>query len=118
MTIFSIADYRWKFAIKDQKSANLRTQTLPKEREERILNALLNSENPNCLQKYISASKNPAVAKLKLKRAEFKYTHFLVTVATETGYIELLTENALETCVYQCLKENNCEDFFLRSEKG
>lgn len=113
-----ISDILWKFAIRDHKTQCCNVHTLSQDDENRFLNSLCNTENPKCLQSYISASRNPVVANIKVQHAEFANTRLKLRVVIETKFIEKLREGDVETCVYQCLMNNNCGDLVLCLENG
>ena len=113
-----ISDCVWKYAIQDQKTQRYHMDLLSKDDKNRFLNSLCNIENPKCLQKYLSSSSKPAVASIKVQHAEFTFPKLTLNIVIETKFIELLREGDVETCIYQCLKENNCDDLVLCFEDG
>lgn len=113
-----ISDFIWKFAFRDQKTQHYYTHPLSQDDENRFLNSLCNIKNPKCLQRFLSASRKPAVANINVKHAEFTNTHLKLSAVIETKLIELLREGDVETCIYLCLKNNNCEDLVLCLEDG
>lgn len=116
-----ISDYIWKFAIKDQKTQKYYPHPLSQDDENRFLNSLCNIGNPKCLQRFLSASRKPAVANINVQHAKFTNTHLKLSAVIETKFIELLEllgEVDVVTCIYLCLKNNNCEDLVLCFEDG
>lgn len=116
-------DCRWKIVL-CAESTDLRTQgnplyTLTEEDRNRFLKAIYDKSNPRCLQHFLLHSGKPALANLQLLNVEFTSdSHLKIIFVIETKYYELLQECDIETCVYQCLKENNCGDLLLCSERG
>lgn len=118
-----MADYVWKVVLKvesaDQRTRNSFQYTLTENDKNRFLKALVGESTPRCLKHFLLKSKNPAAANLKLHNAEFMPDGRLrLTLETQTRNITLLQQYDVETCVYQCLKENNCWDLLLCTEKG
>lgn len=115
---FTLADYVWRVVLKVE-SKEQRTHILTENDKNRVLIALVGESNPRCLKHFLSKSKNPAAANLKLHNADFMLDGRLrLAFETQTRNIELIQQYDVETCVYQCLKENNCWDLFLCTEKG
>lgn len=120
---FHLADYVWNVVLKvestDQRTQNSFQYTLTENDKNRFLKALVGKSNPRCLKHFLLKSKNPAAVDLKLHNAEFMPDgRLMLTFETETRNITLLQQYDVETCVYQCLKENNCWDLLLCTEKG
>lgn len=120
---FTLADYVWRVVLKvdskDQRTQTCLQYTLTENDKNRFLSALVGKSNPRCLKQFLLKSKNPAAANLKLHNAEFMPDgRFRLTVETKTRNITLLQQYDVETCVYQCLKENNCWDLLLCTETG
>lgn len=120
---FTLADYVWRVVLKaeskDQRAQNSFQYTLTENDKNRFLKALVGESNPRCLKHFLLRSKNPAAANLKLCYAEFIPDERLkLSLETQTRNITLLQQYDVETCVYQCLKENNCCDLLLCTEKG
>lgn len=118
-----MADYVWKVVLKvestDQRTQNSFQYTLTENDKNRFLKALVGESTPRCLKHFLLKSKNPAAANLKLHNAEFMFDGRLrLTLETQTRNITLLQQYDVETCVYQCLKENNCWDLLLCTEIG
>lgn len=118
---FFFADYDWKVVSK-VKSEDQRTHDSDKLTEDdkcRILTALLGEGNPRCLKHLLLNSKNQAVAKLKPQNAEFLPDDTLrLTLMMEKRNTALIRQDDVETCVYQCLKDNSCWDILLCTKKG
>lgn len=118
---FTLADYVWRVVLKvdskDQRTQTCLQYTLPENDKTRFLGALVGESNPRCLKQFLLKSKNPAAANLKLLNAEFM-PDGLFRLTVETRNITLLQQCDVETCVYQCLKENNCWDLLLCTETG
>lgn len=120
---FTLADYVWRVVLKvdskDQRTQTCLQYSLTENDKNRFLSALVGKSNPRCLKQFLLKSKNPSAANLKLHNAEFMPDgRFRLTVETKTRNITLLQQYDVETCVYQCLKENNCWDLLLCTETG
>lgn len=118
-----MTDYVWKIVLKveskDQRTEDSFQYILTENDKNRILNALVGESNPRCLEYFLLRSKNPAAANLKLNNAEIMPDGKLrLTLETQTRNITLLQQYDVETCVYQCLKDNNCLDLLLCTETG
>lgn len=115
---FFFADYCWKVVLKIENEYQ-RTEdnyqiTLTENDKNRILTALVGQDTPRCLKYFLLNSKNTAVANLKPCDAEFMSDGFLrLTLEKETKHSALIQQSDVETCVYQCFKENNCLDLLL-----
>lgn len=123
MTEYTTFDYVWRVVLKvdskDQRKQTCLQYTLTEKDKNRFLGALVGEGNPRCLKQFLLKSKNPAAANLNLHNAEFMPGgRFRLTVETQTRNITLLQQYDVETCVYQCLKENNCWDLLLCTETG
>lgn len=121
--LFFFVECYWIVVLRDE-SGDPRTQGSPRyalteEHKNSLLKAICEQNNPRCLQYILLESEKPEVANLKLHNAEFTSTgHLKLTLEIETRFFELLRENDVATCVYQCLKENNCENLVLCTERG
>lgn len=120
---FTLADYVWRVVLKveskDQRTHNSFQYKLTENDKNRVLIALVGESNPICLKHFLLKSKNPAAANLKLHNADFMPDGRLrLAFETQTRNIALLQQYDVETCVYQCLKKNNCWDLLLCTEKG
>lgn len=120
---FTLADYVWSVVLKveskDQRTHNSFQYILTENDKNRVLIALVGESNPICLKHFLLKSKNPAAANLKLHNADFMPDGRLrLAFETQTRNIALLQQYDVETCVYQCLKKNNCWDLLLCTEKG
>lgn len=118
-----MADYVWRVVLKvdskDQRTQTCLQNTLTENDKNRFLGALVGESNPRCFTQFLLKSKNTAAANLKLLNAEFMPDgRFKLTVETQTRNITLLQQYDVETCVHQCLKENNCWDLLLCTETG
>lgn len=111
-----ISDFYWKIAQIDG-TGHLR-YTLKEEDHMRFSSAIDGKGNSRSLQSFFSNSKKTAVAELKLVETNVTEKDLRITLQIETKFLEMLKENDLETCVYQCLRENNCGDILLCTETG
>lgn len=123
MTEYTTLKYAWKVVLKveskDQRTQNSFQYTVTENDKNRFLKALVDDSNPRCLEHFLLKSKNPAAANLKPRNAEFMPNGKLsLTLETQTRNITLLQQYDVETCVYQCLNENNFWDLLLCTEKG
>lgn len=121
--VFALVDYVWTVELKveseGQKSQSTIQYTLSENDENHFPQALVEENNPRCLQHFLLKSKKPAVRKLKLQNAKLLPDRKLsLTLGTQKKISTLLQQCDVETCVYQCLKENNCRDILLFTEKG
>lgn len=121
--LFFLLESYWK-VVPCVESWDTRTQGSPRcalteERKNSVLKAICERNNPRCLQYILLESEKPAVANLKLHHAEFTSAgHLNLTLEIETRLFEFLRKNDVETCVYQWLKENKCENFVLCNERA
>jgi hypothetical protein len=117
-----VLDSYWKIAQIDrtghQSSNTPLRYTLKEEDQKRLGSALDGGGNAGNLQSFLSTSRKPAVAKSKLLETRITEKDLRIILQIETKFVELLRPNDLETCIYQCLRENNCRDILLCTESG
>lgn len=117
-----ISDSYWKIAQIDgtghQSSSPPLRFTLKEEDQMRFSSAIDGKGNSRSLQSFFSNSRKTAVSELKLVETNVTEKDLRITLQIETKFLEMLKENDLETCVYQCLRENDCGDILLCTETG